>query len=276
MKSVAAVMVALPLLISAVANADTKEVLTVAGVERSYELHIPPQLPPRPALVIALHPRPANGSAMRYISGFNAVSDTHGFLVAYPNGQDKQWNGLTCCGDADDVRLIKAIAEKAQSQHGADPNRTYLVGVSNGGELAYRAAGELPDTLAAIAVVAGGRVGVGMATGQPVRSIVPSAAVSLITMIGAKDGAFTDQLEGLDEWRKQNSCPFVQIAHPFPAMRIETARCRNSSDVVAYVFDEVGHVWPGAANIGPMSWPDAPFNTAETIWRFFSEHPRQE
>jgi polyhydroxybutyrate depolymerase len=276
MKMLAAVLASSGLLYSSIVIADTTESVTVAGIERSFELHIPARMQPRPAFVIALHPRPANGPAMRYITGFNAISDAHGFLVAYPNAVQSQWNGLTCCGKADDVSFLLALIEKTRAQHDIDPDRIYLVGVSNGGELAYRAVGEAPDTFAAVAVVAGRRVGPHAETGEPVRSVVPSAPVSLITMLGAKDQAAADQWAGLEDWRKINGCGPVRIETPLPASRVEAARCRNGSDVVAYLFNDVGHVWPGSVNSGPLSWPDAPLNAAQTIWRFFQDHPRQK
>jgi len=272
----AATAVALSLSLGRVAHADSKEVVTVAGAERSYELHVPPQVQARPALLVALHPRPASGSAMRYISGFNKISDAHGFLVAYPDGRDKRWNGLTCCGDADDVAFIRALIQKLQDQHNVDPDRIYLAGVSSGGELAYRFVGESPGIVAAVAAVASARTGVHAETGQTVQSTVPREPVSLITLLGAKDEASSHQMAGLEDWRRANDCHPVLVETPFPASVAETARCRNGSEAVAYVFNEVGHVWPGAANIGPMSWPDAPLNAADVIWRFFRDHPRQK
>jgi poly(3-hydroxybutyrate) depolymerase len=64
-------------------------------------------------------------------------------------------------------------------------------------------------------------------------------------MLGAKDQAAADQWEGLEDWRKTNGCGPVHMHTPFPALRVETARCRNGWDVVANLFDDMGHVWPG-------------------------------
>jgi polyhydroxybutyrate depolymerase len=71
------------------------------------------------------------------------------------NGK-QAWNDCradaTTNAPADDVGFLSALIERAISEFGADPNRIYLFGTSNGGGMAYRAGIELGPRLAAIGV----------------------------------------------------------------------------------------------------------------------------
>jgi polyhydroxybutyrate depolymerase len=67
------------------------------------------------------------------------------------------WND--CRSDAptnpgtDDVGLLSALIDRAVASHDADPDRVYVIGISNGGAMAYRAAIELAPRLAAVSVL---------------------------------------------------------------------------------------------------------------------------
>ena len=52
-----------------------------------------------------------------------AVSDTEGFLVAYPDGWDNAWNANICCGngDIDDVGFIRAVVAAVAAEAAVDP-----------------------------------------------------------------------------------------------------------------------------------------------------------
>ena len=87
------------------------------------------------------------------------VADREGFLTAYPDGINGGFNAFVCCGDADDVGFLKALTERLVREWNVDPDRVYLAGISNGGDLGFRAAVEAPGVFAAIGVVSGGFIG---------------------------------------------------------------------------------------------------------------------
>nr|ABK64073.1 conserved hypothetical protein [Janthinobacterium lividum] len=66
------------------------------------------------------------------------------------------WNdcraGATTNAQTDDVAFLAALIDRAIAEFGADPQRIYLFGQSNGGGMAYRAGIELGPRLAAIGV----------------------------------------------------------------------------------------------------------------------------
>jgi len=53
----------------------------------------------------------------------------------------------------DDVGFIDALIERAIAEHGVDPARVYIIGVSRGGWMAYRMATAIPHKLGAFASV---------------------------------------------------------------------------------------------------------------------------
>lgn len=91
------------------------------------------------------------------------IADREQLLVIAPDGMkggdDKRgWND--CRADAstnpksDDVGLIGALIDKAVADNNADPDRVYVIGMSNGGIMTFRLGVELAPRLAAIATVA--------------------------------------------------------------------------------------------------------------------------
>jgi poly(3-hydroxybutyrate) depolymerase len=128
---------------------------------RTYLLHLPRRDATPLPLVIALHPAEFDANRMARLTGLSSYADAHRFVVAYGNGAsdgDKRyWNAGGCCGPAthDDIGYLRDVITDVESQTPIDARRVYVVGMSNGGMMAYRAACEMPDVVAAVGVVAG-------------------------------------------------------------------------------------------------------------------------
>jgi polyhydroxybutyrate depolymerase len=131
---------------------DHRLALTVDGQRRRFLLHLPPGHRParrRPLLVVLHMGRgTADGKVMRDLTGLDATADREGFLVAYPDGLDGQWNSILCCNDTDDVGFIRALVDQAVRRWGADPDRLYATGASAGAAMSYRLAAALPGVFA--------------------------------------------------------------------------------------------------------------------------------
>ncbi|WP_231605106.1 PHB depolymerase family esterase [Micromonospora sp. HK10] len=248
--------------------------LSHGGVSRSYLLHAPPGYDPaRPTpLVIALHFFPGSGAAMRELAGLDARADRENFLVAYPDGRDGGFNALICCGSADDVGFLGALTDHLVDAWRADPDRVYLTGISNGGDLSFRAAVEGDGRFAAIGVVSGGYSG---PLTEP-DSYVPKQPVSVITFVGGQDRYADTFHEGLRTWQRRLGCrPVPGKAEPGRAgiTRVD-ARCADGSDVTVWSLPEMSHSWPGAT-AGQLAAPDAGLTATDLIWEFFAAHPRR-
>lgn len=134
--------------------------LAVAGRERRYLLT--PPASPTGALVIALHGSNQSPRAMQRAAGpsFDTLAADHGFVVAYPEGYRKHWNDARAsAGFAartkgyDDVLFVRSLIDAAVADHGVDRSKIYLVGYSNGGQLAIRVAHEAGEALAGIMLI---------------------------------------------------------------------------------------------------------------------------
>jgi polyhydroxybutyrate depolymerase len=72
----------------------------------------------------------------------------------------EKWNSydLVVCDNnkkRNDVKFLSSIIEKLKQKYAIDTNRIYMVGFSNGGEMAARCAIELSNKLAAVVSCAG-------------------------------------------------------------------------------------------------------------------------
>ncbi|WP_141581912.1 PHB depolymerase family esterase [Actinomadura sp. WMMA1423] len=262
-----------------------KQKLDVGTVgHRDYLLHVPAKVAEgdwkdgrpagRPALVIALHGGLANMSKMQDLTGFDELSDEHGFLVAYPDGFMTTWNAGDCCGAAkvgniNDVGFLSKLIDKLTGAGLADPKRVYVTGFSNGAGMAYRMACEKPDKVAAIGVVEGALV-TKCDPGRPVSAMIfHGTADGNVPFNGGGDRDFNDKRpfppvsDAVDFWRKVGGLP--QPRERVKAQNGDT-RCESTGkgrQGVAVTFCKIDggrHEWPKEAS--PM------------LWDFFASHPR--
>src|SRR5438105_2577201 len=68
--------------------------VTVKGMQRSYVLYIPRNLPPGAPLLLMLHASGGDGASTREVTGyrFDMLADQYKFVVAYPDGFETTWN----------------------------------------------------------------------------------------------------------------------------------------------------------------------------------------
>lgn len=130
---------------------------------RSYVLYVPQRLAERPALLVVLHSSQSNGERMRRDSGyrFDALADRDGFLVLYPDGFEGHWNDCRKAAsysarqlNIDDVGFLSTMIERLKRERGVAPDRVFVTGYSNGGQMALRMAAEAPDAVDGVAAVA--------------------------------------------------------------------------------------------------------------------------
>lgn len=249
-------------------------ILPSGGTERRYRVHAPPGYDasePIP-VVIGLHFYPGDGRGLQEMIGLDAHADREGFLTVYPDGLNGGFNALVCCGQQDDVGFIKALVDRLKSVWKADPDRIYLAGISNGGDMSFKLAVELPDTFAAIAPVSGGFIG----TKTSDASYAPKSPVSVLTFIGGRD-RYADRFDsGVQTWQDRLGCtPSRPAAVPGPAkITRTTAPCQDGSEVVVYRLPDMGHNWPGATQ-GQLADSDAGVAATDLIWEFFAAHSRR-
>jgi len=158
----------------------------VGAVSRSYILHVPSSYTGMTAvpLVLDFHALGGTGSSQRGSSGFAALSDRDGFVIAWPNGIDNAWNVGPCCTrsrDVDDLGFAKAIVNELKSAGCIDGKRVYATGFSMGGGMSHFLACNAADVFAAVAPHAFDLL---TETEEPCR---PSRPISVLSFRGTAD-----------------------------------------------------------------------------------------
>lgn len=252
------------------------------GVARSYALHVPPSLDrakPVP-LLVELHGGGGSGETIDATTGFYAIADREGFVVAAPSATGLNWNDGRVfisneTGGVDDVGYLAAMIDRIEMQVEIDPARVYVVGFSNGAIMTGRLACQLSDRFAAFAQVSGTAAVLVASTCRPGRAVpIMEIHGTADTTVPYKGGTVAPQLGGrgqvvgVDNWA--SSWVANNSASPQPqtstagAVSIRTWHGSSpQSDVVFYRIEGGGHTWPPATQ---------GLGASDTIWRFLSAH----
>ncbi len=145
------------------ARADT---LTMDNGEvRTWQSYVPSGIRGKKVpLLFVLHGGGGSSKATRRSFSFDQLARRGGFAVIYPDGLERHWNDGRDAGRVelfkgpkpDDVGFLTNLAAKFVREGQADPNRIYLIGVSNGGMMTQRLLCEASQTFAGgVAIIAG-------------------------------------------------------------------------------------------------------------------------
>ena len=240
--------------------------ITVDGVERTFIARAPRSAGDEaPAVLIALHGLGDTAAGFENATSLTGAVDTDRVMVVYPDGLPtpdgrQSWNAGSCCNPAnqapvDDVGFLSALIDTLVTE-GADPEQIYLAGFSNGGMMAYRAACELGETIAGIAVVAGALV---------VDDCSAPGAVPLIAVHGTADPVvpydgeelspevqaslgqvrFPSVAQSVNAWRDRNGC--AADSEPSVSGALTTIRyteCAPGGEITVVSIAGGGHTWP--------------------------------
>ena len=129
--------------------------MSIGGLQRSYRVYRPKDLPASAPLVVVLHGALGSAQQAENSYGWDQQADSGHFVVAYPDGYHRTWAASTgCCGPpaaqhVDDTAFITAVVQQISASLPIDQNRIYATGISNGGAMDYRLACDT-DIFAAI------------------------------------------------------------------------------------------------------------------------------
>jgi poly(hydroxyalkanoate) depolymerase family esterase len=260
---------------------------------RTFKLYIPPQAGERPLpLVVMLHGCTQDPDDFAAGTRMNEAAQLQGCFVLYPAQSTKAnpqryWNWFKHSHqkrDRGEPALLAAMTREIMSQHGVDPARVYVAGLSAGGAMAAILGDAYPDLFAAVGVHSG--LAAGSAKDLPsalaaMRQGAPAAGaqesrVPTIVFHGDADTTVHPQ---------NGSHVLSASAGPAPAPEADTQRGSNYTrtlhrDAQGRVVAEhwrvhgVGHAWSGGSKSGSYTAPAGPDATREML-RFFLEHPRE-
>jgi polyhydroxybutyrate depolymerase len=276
--------------------------------QRTYYLHVPANLPTdKPApLVLVFHGGGGTALGMeRFLTHFSKLADSEGFLVAYPEGVDKNWNdgrdnpsSTPARENVDDLAFVMAVIDDITKQHPVDARRIYSTGISNGAIFSHYLAANHAEKIAAIAPVVGG-------IADPFyQKFNPSQPVSVLILQGTKDplvpydggkiglGSMGDRGKVISTddtvklWVERDGCQTNPVEEDLPdtdpndgctIKRFTYGHGRAGTELVLYKIAGGGHTWPG----GPQYFPQRfigpvcrDIDATGVIWDFFKAHPK--
>jgi polyhydroxybutyrate depolymerase len=287
------------------------QTMEFGGKTRSYRVHVPPghDLSKPTPLVLVFHGAGGDGAQMMRLTGFNELADQHGFIVAYPEGYQKNWNdgrGVphwpAQAENIDDVGYISMLIDRLSKTLNVDRRRVYATGISNGGLITLRIGCELSDKLAAIAPVAR------TLTEKMAQSCRPPRPLPVLFVIGDADplipwqGGEQNMGQGfmvrvlsapqtVAHWVNRNGCAAKASVTELPdrdpqdgtrVRRELYGSCKAGAEVVLYAIEGGGHTWPKLERAGgPMvdaatarrfGKTSRDLIASEAIWEFFRKH----
>src|SRR6202047_2527190 len=142
-------------------SAIRQDSIPIGSMTREFLEYVPHDISPHSPLVIVLHGALMDAKSMREWTGyeFDQLADQHGFVVVYPDGYKHAWND--CHAQAtfaahteniDDMGFVKGLIAREVAQRQIDEKHVYVLGYSNGGQMALRLALQTPEQVAGIAI----------------------------------------------------------------------------------------------------------------------------
>ena len=249
---------------------------TTACPTRDYLLHVPRNYDKQKAwpLVLVLHGAFSTAGTMEAGSGYSALADREGFVVAYPNGIGlfgflQHWNAGHCCGLAemdhvDDSEFLRYVIRDVSNELHIDPQRIYVVGHSNGAMLAYRFASENCESIAGVGIVAGSIGSSKGRKGATRRIGPPELPVPLIAIHGREDRSvpfeggpglrsggrrYVSVVESVGLWARYCGCGSVPEVRDDPQGGHASwlgGMMQAAHRAVLHILDDWEHAWPGS------------------------------
>ncbi len=268
--------------------------IKVGKIRRSYVVNVPAGYGEKPApLVLVLHGAMANTFSMAWDTRMTEKANEHGFIVVYPRGIGiaktlMTWNAGDCCGVAklrniDDIAFLRTLIKQIREDYNVDADRIYMAGASNGGMMAYKAAIELSDQIAAIATANGTMMTNAAAPGEPVSILAFHGTKDHIVPYEGGPGGLpfwkivgTKVADNVKFWVERDGCSSDVVREKVGNCVKETyGRGVNGTEVCVYIVKDGKHNWPGGRgslvlNDSEMSKVDA----TDIICKFFLAHPK--
>jgi polyhydroxybutyrate depolymerase len=298
--------------ISRAPGSHKESMITADGRARSYVIHIPAGYTASRTypLLLAFHGGYGSGAEMETFTGFDAKADAQGFIAVYPDSVSSHWNdgrGNTPAEleGVNDVSFIQQLIANLESQLPIDTTRIYATGISNGGMFTQLLGCELSNVLAAIGT------DVGPIAAKVARQCHPGT-IAVVGIQGAADplvpigggvvkssrllgsgGTVQSAAATMGLWAKVDRCERAPAAISVPptvgdgtsVVEYTYAGCTAGADVVYYVVQGMGHVWPPKAGTGGalsfitrlITGPTSGnINATDVMWDFFSRHARRQ
>ena len=202
-------------------------------------------------LVLAYHGSGSRGDEMQRETGLDAIADSLGFIVAYPDGKPN-WD----VEGTRDTRFTRDLIDHLAERLGIDPDRLYATGFSAGGSFTMRLACSEAGRFAAVGIVASTMypdLADGCHPAERISTALVVGTVDLLVPIAgdSASGRYSaDSTIGL--YARRNGCDVSTRAVTYEPdvlddgrrVRRETyAGCRDGTETVLWVVEAGNHSW---------------------------------
>lgn len=252
------------------------ETILSKGIVRSFRFHQPNQesAKDKPSVIIILHGGGGSGQSMIHLTRFSDYTSDMNYISVYPDGYQNRWNDGRELGfseadkrNVDDISFLIDLKKYFIQNYNADPNRFYVVGLSNGGFMATRLACETKGEFAGFASIVGG---LGTHVRDRCKNLEP---VPILLINGAQDGIVpylgghvrishkNQTIDGgsilsyeasLAHFSSLENCQKSVTSH-LPDLKKKNqnsiehkvfTNCKENGRVEGYTIHNGGHVWP--------------------------------
>ncbi len=259
-----------------------KYTMTYGDTVRTYTMYIPSSIGDGAPLVVYTH---GYGSTTRRRDDLNAVADSCGFAVCYPDGTPDSrgydsWNvgypsqeGMV----VDEADFFRHLIDEVASRFGLSKENVFMAGWSNGGDLCYHLAYTEPVLFRAY-----GSVG-GLLFEDIYKNSKLTAPVPFIEVHGNADNVsmWCGDHANLGGWGAYIPVPLAVAAvaahNRCTTMAVDTVP--NKSDASRMVKRTFYGGAPSHCDVvlyeidgGKHSWADGDVETSGILWDFFSRY----
>ena len=268
--------------------------IKINGTQRTFNIHIPKGYKnkgkPVPVLFV-FHGNPSKSWQMQLYTGMNKTADKNNFIVIYPNALEKRWSFTNCEKVENDTVFIKKLLLKIGAQYHIDSSRLYFCGMSGGGFFVSVLAGAIPDKIAAMVLVASGKVA---PTYNTCPKKITQTPMPFLLIHGTSDFLYhgtkyiLSAEQTIQYWLKTNQCnptaKITALANTNTKDHSNVLKIQYDSkigkDVLFYKIQNGGHHWPNSRfnantfvkfDLGHLN---KDFDTNQAIWDFVSAYKK--
>jgi poly(hydroxyalkanoate) depolymerase family esterase len=269
-----------------------------ASLTRHYRLFVPPsghrrRLP----LIVMLHGCMQDADDFAAGTAMNELARAQGFFVLYPE-QSAEANPSRCWNwfkhnhqqrGRGEPAFIADLARTVVAEHGLDPCRVFIAGLSAGGAMAAITAQAYPELFAAVGVHSGLPIGAASDMGEAMAAMRDGAAPGsgLLTGPPVPTIVFHGDDDSTVHPRNGEQVLSAALGTSTPAS-VENGRAAQGrhftrsthhakqGHAVAehWLVHGAGHAWSGGQGSGSFTDPQGPDASAEML-RFFLAQPRR-
>ncbi len=250
------------------------------GIEREYVLYVPNSYDGNTSVPLLLNFHGGGGTAtgQMYISSMNQVSDTAGFIIAYPQGSNlidgsSHWNSMLATEDnkstTDDIGFISHLIDQISFNYNINIDRVFACGYSNGADFSISLGCYLSNKISSVASVSG------LMSNESDSLCSPKGNSRILMINGTSD--FERPYGGIENYylSVENTLLYWSTYHNTDSVEFQNYIDDNGNDIEQYTYYN-SH---GLSLIehykiinGGHDWFDISYQTLnidQIIWNFF-------